>query len=140
MSTWKVEVRFVGHQTVEVEAGSYDEACRAALRESDVSKADLTAYPENLVQQGEPWLRFGEWYDLHRPAPVMVFERAHGHTFEETDVTILRDRLGKIGLMVVDEWNGEGCNTVSFRCNGRRSDEQINEEERAALHAPRNQS
>ena len=138
---WIIAVRQQRHYKIEVEADSYEAALNAGYIAAQEPNSTEFKYLADPIQQlGEPWLKFGEWYDLHGPGDVIVCERAIGNAFTKSDIDIIRSRLESLGLKVVDAWNGDGCSTSSFRCTGRVGTKQFTDEQLKILHAPRPES
>lgn len=134
MPRWIVGVRETRVRDVEVEASNYDAAVLAGEEAGAGASGHVTATP--IRQLGEPWVT-GGWYDLHGPSDVAVFNPSHGNLFTEADVAGLRGRLEKLGLAIVDSWNGAGRSTVSFKCGGRRGGDKFTKAQLATLLAPR---
>ncbi len=139
MSKWIVDVTLTSCFTVEVEADGWGEARAAAAREAPPGEVQTVSSAMPRQQLGEPWVHGGRWYmdRPQQPSDVIVFKRAHGHTFTEADIGQLAARLAAVGLDVLDSWNGAGCSTASFRCGGRNGDEEMSEERLAVFQAPR---
>jgi len=147
MKKYVVKVTETTTWLVVVEGGdsAYEAADRAQLPGSSVQvKKEEQRTP--VMQLGEPWLRTAEWYDLHEPGDVVVFETAFGRGFSRLDLVVLQDRLESLGLRVLDRWNGGresatgrwlGVQTVSFRCDGRVGTDPFTPEQQAVLTAPR---
>jgi hypothetical protein len=133
MAKWIVEVKKIERYTVEVEADDYSTARAAALaapRPADVT-VSVSATPRRQI--GEPWLCRVEYLD---EVQVAVFGRAFGHEFTQADVDLLWRRLERLTYVVRDSWNGVGRDTVSFRIDGKAT-EDFTADERALLTAPR---
>lgn len=141
MAKWLVSVKRVVSYYVEVEANGSGAAEQVAM-ELDVDSSQQrgaskrTTSAEARRRLGEPWVKMS-WYDLHEPGDVVVGQRSFGNRFSVDDLRVLRERLETLGLKVVDSWNGLGCDTVSFRCAGRKGTKPFTTAEREALEAPR---
>jgi hypothetical protein len=140
---FKVQVRVARYVEVEVEVPDRDHLYSAAI---EAAKADTTVPFDYSIVAGstvlldEPWVSTRGWYDLHGPADIIVCERAEGNKYTAEDIKLLRSRLHKIGLKVLEDWNGAGCGTVSFRCSGRKGTTDMSEAHKAILTAPRSAS
>lgn len=139
-TTFKVVMRRIEAFEVEVTATDYSDAISVAQNRFHELPAKRLEKPywQNLevVQTGEPWVDV-YWYDLHGPGDIVVGKRSIGNEFTAEDVELLDRRLRSLGLTVLDNWNGEGCDTVSFRCGGRKGREAFTAEQQAVLNAPR---
>lgn len=125
---------------MEVEVPDYNHLYSAAI---EAAKADTkvpfdysTVAGSTVLLEG-PWISTHGWYDLHGPENIIVCERAIGNRYTADDIKLLRRRLKQIGLKVLEHWNGEGCGTVSFRCEGRKGSRKMSAEHIAVLIAPR---
>lgn len=137
MPRWLVEVKKVTRYEIEVDADGYFEAMKAARETSSPESAKHHISTDPIRQLGEPWARSQGWYDLHEKDDIVVVETAFGNSFTEADVDLLHKRLVAMGFPPVDSWNGTGCQTVSFRCSGRKGGADFTPEQQAALVAPR---
>lgn len=120
---WKVRAERLSVSYLEVEADSSELA--EGLARVEVSSPHYEWQTDKIYCQPQQHLSedgwvSGGWYDLHGPGDVVVFNRSLGNVFTATEIILLQRRLCDIGLTVVDSWNGIDCNTVSFRCTGRR--------------------
>ena len=124
---WRVEIERRLRAVVEVEAPDSERARQAAslLAEADecTDTREFSWPPDTKVaiyaavqqQLGEPWCHGGAWYD--GPGDVIGVDRSLGNRFTQEDVDLLRSRIEAHGCTVVDDWNGAGCDTVSFQCD-----------------------
>lgn len=125
-----------------VEAGSETEARqlaekRMALRVEPAPGAELSVSfdSHSITQLNGPWV-YGGWYDLHGPDEIVVFTPAPGNFWRKGDVPLLRRRLERIGLKIVDSWNGNLNGTsVSFRCKGRKGTKPMTKAQMAVIQA-----
>lgn len=145
-TAWVIRVRETNERCVDmtVRAQSYEDAMAVGERAivESIVPWEHRVRVDVKAQNGEPWVYFYNsedgWYDLHGPGDIIVMERALGHTFTQYDVDVLRERIESIGLTVASGWNGEGCDTVSFRCQGRpNGKDPLTAEQKAILTAPR---
>jgi hypothetical protein len=141
MAKWIVELEERRYIRVEVDADSWEDAQKKGYEYPEVSTSakPLDRYVSPVIQLGEPWLRWMDWYDLHGPGDVVCAEPAYGNTFTQADVDLLKARIETIdGLKVADNWNGAGCGTVSFRVTGRKDGkEPFTSEQRTFFSSPR---
>lgn len=146
MAKWTVEITITRVVLRTVDARDWSEARHAsALAGERLFAAQPPEKGETRwfsvdpkVQIGEPWVH-AYWIDMHgKPGDVVLAKRAHGHVFSRADIRILRARLAKLGLEVVDHWNGAGYTEGSFKCTGRRNRRRdFSRRELAVLVAPR---
>lgn len=147
MPDWTVEVElYVPRKNIRVKGADYTEVmCTAQERADEMAKKmhpEATAHVRILRQHGEPWVRFymsGGWYDLNDSgSDVIVMDRSTGNAFDAADIKLLKGRLQRVlGVKIVEHWNGEGCNQVSFRARGRGDAEEMTKEQREKITAPR---
>lgn len=141
MAKWIVELEERRYVKIEVEATSWEEACRKGDEYEDLSNTDypLERYSSPVIQLGEPWLRWMDWYDLHGPGDIICAEPAYGNKFTQADIDLLKERINTIdNLKVIDMWNGAGCGTVSYRVAGRKNGKApLTEEQKDFLRSVR---
>lgn len=141
----RYRVKVTQRRTVEVEVESPDvysaqlDAIHLVGRKS-LDEAPLSSQVDfgTMRQLGEPWLHECGWCDLHGPGDVFICRRSIGNRFTREDVELLKLRIAQVlRVVVVDDWNGAGCESVSVRCRGRSGVSQITKEQSAAISAPR---
>jgi hypothetical protein len=139
---WRLRIEERRTMEILVDAPTSEEAHRIGAEREDFDLYDHPLKRYVYVEQhlGEDGWVSGGWYDLHEPGNVVVFNRSIGNAFTNAEVTLLMWRLTDLGLHVVDTWNGEGCNNVSFMCEGRVGTDQFSDEELKLLLAGRPQS
>jgi len=134
---YSAKVSVTRRYAVEVEAEDSSQARSLAIASAvDSTGGKVTDTGVSLTQLGEPWAYSHGWCG-GLPNDVIVVNRSLGNDFSHADIGLLKDRLIAMGLKVVDDWNGAGCSSVSFRCTGRKGTDKFTAEELAALLAPR---
>lgn len=135
---WIVSLHFQVGAAIEADEFGAAAAKAARLANDRAKQLGLDQGDAHIVKQvGEPWASSSGWYDLHSTSDVIVVRRAYGNRFSRRDITLLRRRLKRIGLKVVDSWNGLDCDTVSFRCKGRKGRRAMSKKHLRELLAPR---
>lgn len=144
MRTWEAQIKITYISTIQVEGEDWSAATRAARHEVESRMTQYAGVVEDnrrsnveIVRQlGEPWVSVC-WYDLHEPGDIIVAEPSYGNRFTKEEVLLLKNRIESLGLKVIDQWNGAGCDTCSYKCTGRVGTDQFSEDELKMLNAPR---
>lgn len=153
---FKVQVKTIIENTVEVEAKDYDEACRKAVRDNRIKYSlDGLVQPQLLfdanvleqidgpyfepcgwhkkAQQKDPW---DEVAVANQYGDFVKIAIKPGGVWSDGLINIMRNRLKQIGLTVVRYSLGyDGRNTLTFKVTGRKDKEPMSAEDQAVLLA-----
>lgn len=151
---FKVQVKTIIKNTVEVEAGGYNEACEKAIRDNRI-KYSLDGFVQsqmlvdaNVLEQIDGtcfvaggWhtgaQRIDPWDNVpDRYGDFIKIAIKPGGVWSDGLINIMRNRLKQIGLTVVGSSLGyDGRNTLTFKVTGRKNKEPMSAEDQAVLLA-----